>query len=139
MAEHKLFKVNQHIILENSEGKVLLLKQSEGWMLPGGRLEEGESWFEGLSREVNEETGIRKFEIFGVVDARTSTSGNTYAVTFAGLTIGESSSITSAEHQEARWFSEYEIAELEFATSQEKEILQKYIPLKQHSKRYHGA
>lgn len=130
MAEHKLFKVNQHIILQNSEGKVLILKQDGKWMLPGGRLEEGETWIEGLRREVDEETGIKEFEIVGVIDARTSASGNTYAVTFAGLATDEFSIVTSAEHQGAEWLSEHEIAGLEFCTSNEKEILQKFISLK---------
>ncbi len=44
------------------EGKVLLVRLSyahKGWTLPGGKVERGESFEEGVRREVLEETGIR--------------------------------------------------------------------------------
>jgi 8-oxo-dGTP diphosphatase len=54
-------------IIERSDGKFLLLREAatnkEGtqrgrYHLPGGRLEAGEPFLEGLSREVREETGL---------------------------------------------------------------------------------
>lgn len=39
--------------------KVLLLRKHSGkWDLPGGKLEPGENWLDGLSREVMEESGL---------------------------------------------------------------------------------
>jgi 8-oxo-dGTP pyrophosphatase MutT (NUDIX family) len=39
---------------------VLLLKKPNGqWDLPGGKLEKGEAWIDGLVREVYEETGLK--------------------------------------------------------------------------------
>ncbi len=37
---------------------LLLLKQNGQWDLPGGKLKSGESWLQGLSREVQEESGV---------------------------------------------------------------------------------
>ncbi len=37
---------------------LLLLKQNGQWDLPGGKLKPGESWLQGLAREVHEESGV---------------------------------------------------------------------------------
>ena len=39
---HKTFKFNQHILIKNPAGRILILKSREGdvWMFPGGRMEE---------------------------------------------------------------------------------------------------
>lgn len=47
------------VILENSDGKVLLQQRTSGrWGLPGGLLELGETLDETAIREVKEETGL---------------------------------------------------------------------------------
>lgn len=53
-------------VVMNEEGKVLILREAryndgtnEGkWGLPGGRLDIGESYLDGLKRELKEETGL---------------------------------------------------------------------------------
>ena len=45
-------------ILENSNGEILLCYSNNDYHLPGGHLEEGESYEECLVREIKEETGI---------------------------------------------------------------------------------
>jgi 8-oxo-dGTP diphosphatase len=45
--------------IKDTDGKILLLKESDGsWELPGGGLEHGENPREALSREIAEETGL---------------------------------------------------------------------------------
>jgi 8-oxo-dGTP diphosphatase len=54
-------------VIANDEGSVLLVRESPAhatntkagrYHLPGGRIEPGESFFDGLAREVMEETGL---------------------------------------------------------------------------------
>jgi 8-oxo-dGTP diphosphatase len=46
-------------IVENEEGKILLVKtQHGGWVFPGGQVEVGENLMDALKREVKEESGI---------------------------------------------------------------------------------
>jgi 8-oxo-dGTP diphosphatase len=114
MPDHKLFRVNQNAILQNAEGLVLILKKDGKWMLPGGRLEENETWLEGLNREVREETGIREFSIEKILDVDTSDSQDTYIITFLGK-VKENPKITlSDEHQDYAWLSGSNITKYKF-------------------------
>ena len=48
------------VLIENSDGKVLLQKRSDTgeWCVPGGALEPGETYVEAATREVREEVGV---------------------------------------------------------------------------------
>jgi 8-oxo-dGTP pyrophosphatase MutT (NUDIX family) len=62
-----LQRVAAKAVIVNDEGKVLILREASTYEdgtnigrfgLPGGRLEPGEKFFDGLKREVAEETGL---------------------------------------------------------------------------------
>ncbi|MFQ9892272.1 MAG: NUDIX domain-containing protein [Emergencia sp.] len=57
------------VILQNEEGKVLMVRQHHEnrdiWMVPGGGIEAGENSIEAAVREVKEETGL-DIEVTGV-------------------------------------------------------------------------
>lgn len=50
-------------------------KKREGWEIPGGHIEEGESWIEAAKREMHEETGATKIEVTPVCVYKISTYG----------------------------------------------------------------
>lgn len=83
-------------------------------MLPGGRLEENETWLEGLRREVREETGILDFSIDKILNVDTSDSKETYIVTFLCKTYSSPEVRLSDEHQDYIWLNIEEIAKYEF-------------------------
>jgi 8-oxo-dGTP pyrophosphatase MutT (NUDIX family) len=67
----KLFNVGIKGLIENTDGKILVLKSSlkdhkmpteAYWDIPGGRIEEGEHVLEVLKREIEEEIGIKDFK-----------------------------------------------------------------------------
>lgn len=50
-------------------------KKREGWEIPGGHIEEGESWKDACRREMYEETGATKIEITPICVYKISTYG----------------------------------------------------------------
>lgn len=69
MADEQQFHVGVKAMIQNEDGKILLMKEDvsthsiptdEYWDFPGGRVQEGESVIEALGREIEEETGIKK-------------------------------------------------------------------------------
>lgn len=106
---HALVQAGQLIILQRPNGDILMLKDSDGrWGLPGGRLNQEEFWIDGLRREVKEETGIEKFDLFqplGIFQRESRSGGpSVYGVIFLGAT-DELEVILSHEHVAYDWFA----------------------------------
>lgn len=45
-------------LVTDTAGRLLLVRTKRGWEIPGGGLEVGETWREGIARELREETGL---------------------------------------------------------------------------------
>lgn len=123
MENHKLFKVNQNVIIRNKSGEILILQKDGKWMLPGGRLEEDGDWLSGLKREVKEETGIENFEVEEVLNVDMSDSGETYIVTFLCRIENKPNITLSHEHQEYAWIKLEDIDKFAFWHEKIKERL----------------
>lgn len=106
--EYQLFKITQNAIIQNSEKLVLILKDPTGnWLLPGGKINKGEAWEDGLRREIKEETGIENFEINKIlsIDSRIEDDKDkgAYVVVFL-IDVPDVSQIKlSDEHVEYAW------------------------------------
>jgi len=127
MSEHKLFRVNQSAILQNNDGETLILKGPDFWELPGGRLKEDESPFQGILREIREETGIEECNIDRVVHLRLSDSMNTYIVTFFCSTI-EKDIMLSDKHTNFKWINRNTINDQEYDFEVTKTLLKRFMP-----------
>jgi 8-oxo-dGTP pyrophosphatase MutT (NUDIX family) len=110
-------------VIRDPEGRVLFQEKSsgEGWSLPAGAIEPGESPAQAICREVREETGllVEPREIigaFGGVEFRyTYPSGDRveYAVVlYLCVPIGKSSDPLDPETKSLRYFGESEMPKL---------------------------
>ncbi len=120
--KHKLFKVNQNAVIKNQNDEFLIVKNSDGWSLPGGRLEKDNTPQEGLLREIKEEIGIENLKIQKVLFLDLSKSKETYRVTFL-CTTPETSVVLSKEHTEYAWVNKNNIEDYNFEFENTKNIL----------------
>jgi 8-oxo-dGTP diphosphatase len=103
--DHLTAQIVQTASLLNANGEALILKTPEGkWQLPGGRLDAGETWDQGLRREILEETGIRDVQILSItmVDNWEFRGVLMYGVYFLCRTV-ETKVVISDEHTDYRW------------------------------------
>jgi ADP-ribose pyrophosphatase YjhB (NUDIX family) len=100
-----------HVHVTDAEGRVLVVRTTylgPGWMLPGGRIERGETPHEGAARETREETGLEvAIDRLLLVDAR---KGRDVSFVFAGHVVGGELDPQLGEIAEAGWVDRAEIA-----------------------------
>ena len=53
------------VIIENPKGKIFLMRSPKwsSWLIPGGKIEEGESYEDAVHREIREEMGIEVYDL----------------------------------------------------------------------------
>lgn len=100
-----------HVYVTDARGRVLVVRTTylgPGWMLPGGRLERGETPHDGAARETLEETGLEVVvDRLVLVDAR---RGRDVSFVFAGHMTGGTLAPQFGEIAEAGWVDRAEIA-----------------------------
>lgn len=117
-------------VIQNPEGKFLIMKEKGRWQAVGGRLEKGEKLEEGLRRETQEETGITNLAIGKVIHVDewfSKPEGELkHIVALFFLCKTESSRVAlSDEHEEFTWITADELDN--YDDSIEKEIKQAII------------
>lgn len=100
-----------HVLCVDGEGRLLVVRTTylgPGWMLPGGRIERGETPHDGAGRETREETGLEvEVDRLLLVDAR---RGRDVSFVFAGHVVGGELEPQLGEIAEVGWLTREEIA-----------------------------
>ncbi len=117
-------------VIQNKDGKFLIVREGERWQGVGGRLEKGEKLEVGLRRETEEETGIIDLEVGKVIHVDEWFSNpegelkHIVALFFLCKT-GSDKVILSDEHEAYAWIAADELDKYEDCI--EKEIKQAII------------
>jgi 8-oxo-dGTP diphosphatase len=128
-------QVGVKIMLQNSEGKYLLLKRAsekgsavdEYWDMPGGRINPGSILIENLQREVSEETGLEIKGEIKLINAQDIIRPHKHIVRLTYLGYADGDVILSTEHSEYKWLNKEEIKTLEPIDSYFKEVFDKFL------------
>ncbi len=117
MSDELVSQIAAKAVIVNAEGKILLLREAEGYAdgtnagkyhMPGGRLEKGETYPEGLAREIMEETGLKAEPLYplSIAEWRPVIRGVPHHI-IAVFTLcklkGKGAARVSSEHDEAVW------------------------------------
>ncbi len=126
-------QVGVKILIQNDEGKYLLLKRSlvkypemNGcWDIVGGRIDPGTGLTENLAREIKEETGLVLTgtpKLIAAQDIIPNPERHIVRLTYVGKAEGEIT-LDGVEHDSYQWFSREELLNLENLDSYFKELL----------------
>jgi len=118
-----ILQVGVKILLENSEGKFLLLHRSaekyqniQGrWDMVGGRIDAGIGLMENLQREVSEETGLTIVgtpKLIAAQDILRKAGYHVVRLSYLGKAEGEIK-LDTTENDEYKWYSKEELEILE--------------------------
>ncbi len=116
----KPFQLVMKIVLENSEGKILMIKRSMKskiaagkWEFPGGKVDPGENFIEGLVREVQEETNL-SIIVDNTLDAFQAEAPTSIFVYLLMHGITKSGTLhLSDEHMDAIWITREKLGDLD--------------------------
>ncbi len=118
----KVFALSVRIVLFDQQGHILVLKRSRSsktnpgkWELPGGKIDQGETFDAALQREVLEETGFHVVihTAAGTAMQETEEWRIVHLVMIGSMISGGLA--ISSEHEEYRWASPLELGGLEKA------------------------
>lgn len=117
-------EVGVKVFLKNKQGKYLVLQRSKPyprentcrWDIPGGRINPGEGLLSALSREVYEETGLKRIgeaRVISAQDILRVKSKHTIRITYLAKADGKVR-IQPKEHKAFQWVSLEELAKLDY-------------------------
>jgi 8-oxo-dGTP diphosphatase len=126
---HLVTRVAEYGIILH-DNKFLMLKfsketnPSEGWIFPGGRLDDKEDPKKGLIREIKEETNLEVDVLFpSDVTMWGIDEDHRYAVFFVCKLKGKDNVQLCNEHQDFAWFSFDNLDNIDFHNKSFKEVL----------------
>jgi 8-oxo-dGTP diphosphatase len=117
----KPFRLAVKALVRDRQGKILLIRRSQQsgqfkgkWDLPGGKVDAGESFDEGLRREVAEETGVEVSVDALAGSLELETPGARLAVLVMECRHLSGEVRLSAEHDAYAWVPREELPNMEF-------------------------
>lgn len=128
----KHFLLSGKVVIRDEDDRCLLLKRSMSskgnagkWDLPGGKLEKGENFDEGLLREVAEETSlvIDLEHVAGIAESEMSTKKIVYLILEGRIKSGKVQ--LSSEHDDYMWIERHKLPMVELC-EQFRPFAQKY-------------
>lgn len=131
--DEKRYFLTVNVIIENSEGKILLLKRSrksianpDRWDLPGGKVDACESFQDAIHREVREEIGrdVRITHLVGSSEYRVNGTDVVFLIMHGEIDSEEIS--LSDEHEEYLWITPSLIPEMDLC-DHFSSVLKKYV------------
>ncbi len=128
-------QVGVKIILQNKEGKFLLLQRNPAkypevgakWDIVGGRITVGVPLIENLKREVLEESGLELAGEPKLILAQDILKPDKHVVRLTYIGEGKGEVKLSDEHSEYKWVTRDELAKLEPMDKYIKEVLDKNL------------
>ena len=116
-AEEKDIKLSTKLVLQDGEGRILVLKDaySNFWDLPGGHVGDGEKIVESLIREVKEEVGVdvNEEDVEELFVREIKLGKETKPVTFFYQLVEVVPDVSlSEEHEEFKWADREELTDL---------------------------
>lgn len=115
--EPQLFKITQNAVVKNPSGSVLILQHTTGkWLLPGGKINKGENWMDGMKRELREELGISDFRVKSIIDVDSWTENDQgyFVITYLVEPIKNFEVVLSEEHNEYAWVRREDLQKYNF-------------------------
>ncbi len=132
-------------VIKDSNGKILIIREATDdyedgysagkWTMPGGRLEIGERWEDGLRREILEEIGLSNLQLLQPIyigewtpiikTVRTQIVGIFYLCLYSGEEVK-----LSNEHDSYEWVESDDIDKYDYAGPQ-KEVLKRVFEIRE--------
>lgn len=118
----KPLALSAKVVVRDESGRCLLLKRSINskgnpgkWDLPGGKVDAGESFDQGLLREVAEETGltISLQRVLGAAESESPTRKIVYLILEGRVESGQV--CLSSEHDEYAWVDRRDLTTMDLA------------------------
>ncbi len=116
----KPFSISAKMLISDSENRWLLIRRSDtsgwnpgAWDLPGGKLNPGEMFMDGLIREISEETGLSVIidSLFGSIEDETDDFRIVHLVMNGNHVSGDVK--LSREHMDYIWVEQENALELD--------------------------
>lgn len=136
MKDELVSQIAAKAVIVNSKGEILILREAEDYAdgtntgkyhMPGGRLEKGETYLDGLAREIMEETGLKAKPLYPltVAEWRPVIRGVPHHI-IAVFTLcrlkGKGAARVSDEHDEAVWIDPKKSKEYDLLPAEAKAV-----------------